>query len=183
MAKKYIILQDSNGEIRVKVRNSLGLEYSLRDHKWNKVGAFNSQTQAERHVQTLEESTREAARTKRAAIDQSGVKYIFDAANDEDLTIKVKFRIIRTSKVEDRPFRLQEHTAAGWVYVVHKVEGSIWRRKAKMFSSEAAAKTELLAIVQKMQEVEDYRRRARVLTVIDSRVYDHTEENQIAKPA
>lgn len=183
MAKKYIVIQDAKGDIRLKVRGPLGLTYGARKSNWESVGTFNSQSHAEQYVQEREAEKRELARKRRSAIDLSGVRYVFDSSNDEDLTINVKFRIVRSSKVEERPYSLQEFTQVGWVDIVQKVDSSIWRRKRKTFTSESSAKTELLAIVQKMQEKEDRRKRARVLTVIDSRVFDHSEENQIAKSA
>lgn len=181
MAKQYVIIQDADGSILLKVRGPFGLMRNVHKNNGDKVGSFNSQAHAEKYVQDREAEKREAIRKRRAAVDQSGIRYVFDSANDEDLTINVKFRVIRSSKVEERPFSLQEYTSVGWVDVAQKVETSFWRRKRKTFSSESEAKTELLAIVQKMQEQADRRKHARILTVIDSRVFDHTEENQIAK--
>jgi hypothetical protein len=182
MAKKYIVFQDIDGQIKVRRRTLVGLKLKVRDHSGSALGPFSTQKSAEDAIRRVEERKRDDARAKRSAIEASGVAYVFDCSKDEDLTIKNKFRIMRTDKVEDKPFYLQELTTRGWITVCEKFEKLVFP-KAKRFSSESSAKTELLAIVQKMQEDADRKRKARVLTVIDSKVYDLTEEDQLAGAA
>jgi hypothetical protein len=146
------------------------------------IGPFSNQKSAEDAIRRVEEHKRDDARARRNAIDASGVTYVFDCANDEDLTIKNKFRIVRTSKVEDKPFFIQELTTRGWIPVCSKMDKLIFPVRKK-YSTEAYAKTELLAIVQKLQGDADRLKKARVLTVIDARVFDLTDEDQLASTA
>jgi hypothetical protein len=180
MANRYSVFQDVDGHIKVRKLAPLGLRLRVRDHNGKVIGPFTTQKSAEDAIQQIEHRKREDARAKKAAIDAAGVKFVFNCVNDEDLTIRNKFRIMRTSSVEEMPFYLQELTTNGWVTLYDRVDNSWWKRKRKTFSSEAFAKTELLAIVQKLQEKADRIKRARVLTVIDSRVYDHSAEDQVA---
>lgn len=185
MASKYIIFQDTDGAIKVRRRLPFGLKVKVRDHSGSSIGPFGTEREAESRIESIEKRKVHDARARRAAIEDSGVKYVFQCANDEDLTIKNQFRIVRTDKVEDKPFYIQELTGRGWVNVCTEYDSFTLVQlvkcgKVKRYSSLAFAKTDLLAMVQKLQEQEDRRKRARVLKVIDAKVYDHSEENELA---
>lgn len=179
MAKKYVIYMDEDGKIQVRSK-FLFFKSKVLDQYNNYMGPYGSVQSAENAIEAVEQKRHEKRRSEQQAIADSGVKYTFDAASDDAFTIRNQFRVVRTNKDEETPFYLQELCLRGWLPVVYKYR-LLKAGQPKKFSSLANAKAEILAIAQKLQEAKDLRKKARVLKVIDAKVFELSESNQIAK--